>query len=249
MSKFKQIRWQQELLESKDNKILCNVGRGQGKNFAMLLEIIESKPERVFVISKASSSVECRIALDKIEEIKQMGIHNLSIVVNNQSNRIYLKVEEGNRTYQIDIYFVNFHKIDDMRVKNVENTLFIMQECIEEGILNKYDNSFGIVSFISNRDVEKSKEILFNKVIRSGISDGLNEGVYDDKILSDIEEYGNRLLKEFDILDECKVDFLESTLKSLEDEYSNIIPASNNIMSRKNILEMILGIKNELKLK
>lgn len=245
MSKLKQIKWQQKLLESKEKKVLCNVGRWQGKNFAMLLEIIESKPEKVIVISKVSSSVECGVALDKIEEIKQSGVHDLS-VVSMQGNNICLVVKERNKTYQIDIDFINFYKVDDMNIYNIENTLFVMQECIEESIL-KYDNPFGIVSFISYRDVQKSKEILFDKVIRSGISDGLNDGIYNDEVLFDIEKYGNELLREFDILDECKLDFLESTLKSLENEYNKILPASNNVMSRKNILDMILGVRKEIR--
>lgn len=259
--------FQKEIIDSDNKTTICNWSRGLGKTYTCARIITDNKPRYVLYCNPKSKSLKNLSILigEKISIDKKYG--NTVSDVKYDRNQIIISYHDGNKTLVFNETFL----INDSECKDhITFDYILFDESLPYNITNKGKQTISFIT-ISHYNLLNIMDMKYQNMSIHGLKDGLDNGLYHEQsIIKERQNfnntYGNLEIfnNQFDILNEydkifkedklnnntkesCLKEFqikdaLLPILQSLIEEYSAIEPKNNNVMTRKNILEMITDV-------
>ena len=236
------FNYQKEFVNATEDKIVCNWARGMGEDFSLLIKILKEKPK--IVVDDTWLHQKFLLLEETIKEIKNMDkeyndlIKNISVTKNKiiieYSNNKSTVIYYGDITKRLDIkksdWEIHF-KSKEKNSTDAKKTFYMINE-------NNYDRHL-------------QKDLKLYRFIEADYNTGIDVGQLSNSYINKIKSYSDiySFCKEFAIFDnpnEIKKDFFEKQLESLEHEFKNLGNTSNTVLTRQNLLKMILDIKHEI---
>lgn len=256
-------KWQKEFIESNDKEIILNWCRGAGTTFSLMIKILRKKPQTVLFYSNRSLNA----LHNKINEIKKF-IADINLSIDSMflfSNKLQIIYKDKTRT---TIYIPDNSNKDDI-LNHVHYIIF--DGCLPYVIDYKANQTISLLN-INNYDKKLQKLCPKSKIIEVDYSDEdirgkkyLNTVKQNIKTEHDLITYYNeyellskpldnlisypdtrRQLIEQSIQITPDNMFLIDTLINLQNEYDNTPCNKDTILTRKNLLDMIMCLQRDL---
>jgi hypothetical protein len=254
--------------------LICNWARGLGQTFTIMSTILEERPHSILYFKSQNDGL--RTLSEKYKEIIKMfdGIRisikdfsyskeKIEITFNNgQKTTIYnwymLPIEYGVRHFD----YIFFEGLLPAQLKDIHTN-----RTVSFVTMNNYD--FKLEKMFGDKTVS-----VLNEDYNSGIKVGLLSQYMFDTIKSDTSTSNNLWYGEYDILskptdvvvkqyidttpnrkyelyqsyaiDNPSKRFIIDSLIGLEEEYDSIDKSKDTVLTRKNLLEMIIQLQREL---
>lgn len=263
MSELKLYDFQREMVDNKDSFILCNWSKGLGKTYTIVNKIIKDKPKYV-IVDSLGDLTSYREKLDDILHCNSFlfkDIESLSLM----NNCIKIKYKDGSKTTIVTLKDIN---------RGVIPTEFV-DLIVFDGIL-PYDNGYKskqVISMITTNNYDGKLQKLFPKIVikEYGLSTIKKYNILDNDFINHMKENDlNRYYNEIDITSEpskIKTEntkrnryeeimlsyrvtqenkFYIDTLIKLEEEYDKLPSSKDTVLTRQNLLKMIMQVKDKL---
>jgi hypothetical protein len=259
-------------IKSGRDTLICNWARGLGKTFTMMSTILEERPYSVLYFRFQNDGL--KTLNDKYREITKMfdnvkscikeynySKEKIEIVYsNNQRTTIYnwymLPIEYGVRQFDYIIYddllpsplkdiYTN-KTLSFVTINNYDNHLEKMFGDKTVIVLNE-DYSTGLnCELFSEVVIEKIKEDYSKTNIWFNDFDLLSKPIENKKEVINLSTNRKYELYQSYAIDNPSKRFIIDSLIGLEEEYDNIDKTKDTVLTRKNLLDMIIQLTKEL---
>jgi hypothetical protein len=257
--------WQKEFVESNEKEIILNWCRGAGTTFSLMAKIIEKKPSTVLFCSNIGLKY-LKYKLDEMVKLCNLKLDDYILLNTHKMKITYL---DGNET---NIYTSSIQSNIEMIPNEIDWIVFDKTLPYKMDYQSKQVVS---LLNINNYDHKLQRLCPNSKIIEVDSTMALKEGLLSEKWIkktkddieneNDLTNYYDELellsppldnlvyppnTRKYDIYNSIPVEshnkFLVDTLINLQNEYDNISCSKDTVLTRKNLLDMIMDLQRQL---